>query len=236
MQTELNEGVKHDEEKTKFHLIPDYPLEELAKLYTEGAKKYEDWNWKKGMKWSRVFSALLRHLYAWRRGIRYDDETSREHLSAVMWACCTLMEYERLGLGEDDRPCKQDLTPEYVAGLFDSDGYITYKDVGVTQTRKEIIEALQQIWGGSIYERKMKKSLHKTAYEWHCPAENIIDLLTTIIPYLMLKRRQAELVCEYRTTIPTEGNHPAKAGTPEEIKQYREQIKEELSALNKRGT
>jgi hypothetical protein len=38
------EGLKFDEGKLRFDLIPIYPLEELARVYTIGAKKYGDYN------------------------------------------------------------------------------------------------------------------------------------------------------------------------------------------------
>src|SRR3990167_5741686 len=111
-------GTKHDGGKLRWDLIPDPPLEALAYVYTHGADKYQDWNWKRGMKWSRIISALYRHLVAWKRGSRYDQEGSQEHLASVLWCAMTLMEYQRLNIGEDDRPCTADLTPEYIAGLI----------------------------------------------------------------------------------------------------------------------
>ena len=36
----MNEAKKYDDEKTMYDLIPPAPLEELAQVYTKGAKKY----------------------------------------------------------------------------------------------------------------------------------------------------------------------------------------------------
>lgn len=61
-------------------------------------------NWEEGMCWSRVFSALMRHMWAWWSGQDRDEETGFSHLSHA--ACCImfLIAYESRGIGADDRP------------------------------------------------------------------------------------------------------------------------------------
>lgn len=95
-------AVKHDAGKLRFDLIPPHALGELARVYTIGAAKYGDHNWKKGMPWGRVVAALLRHLYAWLRGEDHDPQDGQHHLASVMWCAVTLMEYQRRKVGEDD--------------------------------------------------------------------------------------------------------------------------------------
>lgn len=98
-------AVKHDTDKAQFHLIPVEPLVELGNLYLFGAQKYETDNWKKGMKHSRVFNALLRHLYAWWYEREPSDKETRLHqLASVAWCAFTLMWYDFKEVGEDDRP------------------------------------------------------------------------------------------------------------------------------------
>lgn len=98
------EGTKYDSEKTRLELLPTEALEEIAKVLAFGAKKYNDWNWAKGMSWSRVIGAALRHLFAWGRGESRDVESGLSHLSHC--GCCILflLSYELKGLGTDDRP------------------------------------------------------------------------------------------------------------------------------------
>mgnify|MGYP001614459051 FL=1 len=97
------EGKKNDQDKLRYDLIPAYPLEALAEVYTIGARKYDDNNWRKGLKWGRIVGALLRHLEAWRKGESRDANDGQLHLAAVMWCAATLLEYERTKVGEDDR-------------------------------------------------------------------------------------------------------------------------------------
>jgi hypothetical protein len=61
-------GCKDDQDKTRWDLLPPDALEEIAKVLTFGANKYNDRNWEKGMKWHRPFGALMRHMWAWWRG------------------------------------------------------------------------------------------------------------------------------------------------------------------------
>lgn len=101
---ERTSAVKHDAGKSEFHLIPWRPLAELGNLYAFGATKYAPNNWKKGMKYSRVYNAMLRHLAAWWEGETLDEEHKCHHLASVAWCAFTLMWYDFTGEGEDDRP------------------------------------------------------------------------------------------------------------------------------------
>jgi len=94
---------KHDKGKTRFDLIPPWPLDQVAQVYTFGVKKYAEHNWLKGMRWSRIIGALFRHIYKWLRGESYDEETGLHHLAHAAWQCFALMEYERNNIGVDDR-------------------------------------------------------------------------------------------------------------------------------------
>ena len=96
-------GVKYDQAKPRLDLIPPGPLFELAKVYAFGAEKYTPYNWRKGMKWSRIYGALLRHLMAWWDGEDVDLETGMSHLIHAGWNAITLLCYESERLGTDDR-------------------------------------------------------------------------------------------------------------------------------------
>lgn len=99
----MNEGVKHDQEKNRLELIPPELLFAVGEILTFGARKYADRNWEKGMKWSRVFGALMRHLWSWWKKDDIDAETGKSHLWHA--ACCIafLITYEQRKTGEDDR-------------------------------------------------------------------------------------------------------------------------------------
>lgn len=106
-KVKLTEGKKFDGGKCRLDLLPFDALWEVGNVYTMGASKYGDYNWRGGLKFSRVFSALLRHAFKWFCGERYDKEDGQHHLSSVVWCGLTLLHYdlnkERFG-GFDDRP------------------------------------------------------------------------------------------------------------------------------------
>lgn len=99
----MAKAKKHDMGKLRFDLIPTYPLTELARVYTIGSNKYDDNNWRKGVKWGRVYAALQRHANAFWNGERCDTEDGQEHLASVAWCAFALMEFERTHPGLDDR-------------------------------------------------------------------------------------------------------------------------------------
>jgi hypothetical protein len=92
-------GIKHDSDKTEYCYMSPIFIEVL----TFGAKKYDAHNWRKGFKWSRVISALFRHIYAWVSGVDKDPETGLSHLAHA--ACCImfLVEFEKTHKELDDR-------------------------------------------------------------------------------------------------------------------------------------
>ena len=97
-------GLKHDQGKLRYDLIPPDALEEIAKIYTFGAEKYGDRNWEKGLRWGRVFGAVFRHFIAWAKGEDADEETGLHPLAHAAWGCLTLLAYAKRNIGEDDRP------------------------------------------------------------------------------------------------------------------------------------
>lgn len=98
------EGTKHDQEKVRLDLLPVDVLEGAGKVLTVGVSKYEERNWEKGMKWSRVYRALLSHLWAFWRGEEFDPETQLPHIDHVVTNAMFLARYWRSNREWDDRP------------------------------------------------------------------------------------------------------------------------------------
>ena len=103
-----NEGIKFDSEKLRWDLLPFDALEEVVKVYTYGATKYEDRNWEKGIKYSRIIGALLRHLVARISGKIFNkDDGGVRHTAQIAWNALALLAYELRGMVEfDDMPNK----------------------------------------------------------------------------------------------------------------------------------
>lgn len=100
----LVEGaIKHDQAKPSMQLLPTASLQAIAEVLDFGAKKYAAHNWRKGMDWSRLLGAAMRHLTSFNDGEDKDPESGLSHLAHL--GCCVLflLEYEKKGLGTDDR-------------------------------------------------------------------------------------------------------------------------------------
>ena len=100
----MSEGRKDDQGKLPYHLLPPEVLEEMARVLQFGAGKYGERNYERGMAWSRPFSALMRHMWAWWSGDGRDPETGYSHLSHALCCIAFLIVYERRNIGTDDRP------------------------------------------------------------------------------------------------------------------------------------
>ena len=97
-------GIKHDDGKLPYHLLPFDAIDEVVAVLRHGAKKYGGRNWEGGMDWSRLIGASLRHLSSYSQGQRVDPET---HLYALAHAICNLLfllAYEKRMVGNDDLP------------------------------------------------------------------------------------------------------------------------------------
>jgi len=102
-----NTGTKDDGEKIRTDQAPIGALMGTAQVLTFGAKKYAPRNWEKGIEYSRVYGAALRHLFAWFEGQDLDPETGLSHLHHA--SCCVmfLQSYITRGMTDiDDRPIK----------------------------------------------------------------------------------------------------------------------------------
>lgn len=92
-QTATTGGRKFDGNKLEYGLTPPLALQEMVKVLTFGAQKYERDNWKRVPDSKRrYFDALQRHVWAWKMGEQLDPESGMHHLAHAM--CCLSFLYE----------------------------------------------------------------------------------------------------------------------------------------------
>lgn len=96
-------GVKYDDGKPRFDLLPYDSLEKIAQVFTMGAAKYRDRNWEVGMRHGRVFAALQRHLSAYWQGEDIDPESGLPHLAHAGFGILVLLNYADTCPELDDR-------------------------------------------------------------------------------------------------------------------------------------
>ncbi len=117
------EGVKHDNGKPPLGLLDGYALEQVALVMANGEKKYGRHNWRGGFKYSRLYDAALRHIFAFIDGTDHDPESN---LSPIAHSICMLMFLLRM---QKDRP---DLDDRYLTGYE-----IVLRDRGINFNCKE---------------------------------------------------------------------------------------------------
>jgi len=91
-------GRKYDDGKPRWSLLTRslaMPLLEVVMVLTDGAKKYNDENWKivpdAGVRYE---DAIDRHLNQWKRGETHDTESGYSHLAHVVCNVLFLMWFE----------------------------------------------------------------------------------------------------------------------------------------------
>lgn len=77
-------------------------LDELTKAMEYGIQKYARNNWKKGMEWSRLLDAGMRHGIAILRGEDIDKDSGNTHLAHMLGSIHMLMGNIEMGVGTDD--------------------------------------------------------------------------------------------------------------------------------------
>lgn len=80
-------GIKFDQDKPDYSLVPFAALDEVVKVLTYGAKKYDRHNWQH-VDDIRYQAALMRHFSHYMQGERNDPETGINHLAHL--ACSVL--------------------------------------------------------------------------------------------------------------------------------------------------
>ena len=82
------QGMKLDQGKVQWDLVPFATLEGMARVLMFGAAKYDKHQWRNGMPHTQPFEALLRHLFAWQAGEDIDSDSLLPHLDHAL---CELM-------------------------------------------------------------------------------------------------------------------------------------------------
>jgi hypothetical protein len=149
------------------------------------------------------------------------------------------------------------LTAAYVAGYLDGEGCfsIWYKKresirkkgrifecvIRVGCTDKPIIDWLQSSFGGSTSTMsKPGVGFHRSqAWQWALRSKPVMrDFIKHVLPYLRVKKREAQIMLEYLDTFKEE-NYISAGGKGNRMKDWvfekRTKLWQELSSLNKKG-
>lgn len=95
-------GLRLNDGKIRFDLIPPDVMLEIAKVFTHGAHKYAARNWERGMDWSICRGSKERHWNSRLRGEKFDRESKLRHLAHDIVNTMFLLAYELRGLDDLD--------------------------------------------------------------------------------------------------------------------------------------
>lgn len=99
----MSEGKRYNSGKVRYDLLPNFAINQMACVLSEGAKKYAERNWELGMEWSKCIASLKRHIEKFESGQDYDEETGLLHIAHAMTNCAFLTEYYKIYPQGDNR-------------------------------------------------------------------------------------------------------------------------------------
>ena len=133
-------------------------------------------------------------------------------------------------------------TEAYAAGMLDGEGCI-YISPGTThqhqlsvvfsQTDSRSLEFLAYRYGGRVRPGKVT-SAGRPTYQWHLTGKSAMDFLSSVRPYLIIKEEQADIAARWPTWKGWgAGSRGAPRHLPQEIRDDRENLRQELLALRR---
>lgn len=98
-----SEAKKFDGNKPDLSLLPKVALEEEARAFMLGVRKYGRYNYANGLETSRLIAACLRHIVAFQDGEDTDPESGASHLGHARACLAMLLHSKELGTLIDNR-------------------------------------------------------------------------------------------------------------------------------------
>ena len=131
----------------------------------------------------------------------------------------------------------------YVAGIIDGEGWICIKNtktsasvkVGVGNTNEWLICWLQFSFGGSVCVKKKWIANQKQQWGWDLSTRQASEFLKLILPYLRIKRPQAELALKFQARRKYRGGGTNARRMTEEERALDQSDKILMHKYNKRG-
>ena len=132
----------------------------------------------------------------------------------------------------------------YIAGLFDGEGCIRINknsaqhryyslNVSVKMSWQWMPEFLRCGFGGSVYKYKMDKYYPnaKDQWCWNIRGQQAVEFLETVMPYLKLKRAEAELALLFQSKKLSKADYLGKTHKGKRIRTDEELAIEEVQFL-----
>ena len=132
----------------------------------------------------------------------------------------------------------KEISLDYIAGLFDGEGYITVNKnkksfvpvVGIKMNGFNLLKNIHTQFGGYFYQRK--NYINRPLTEWTLRgALQVSNFLTQIEPFLIIKKEQAQLCLELCSTFSirkSNGDWVKKIKLNKDIIDLREKFKKQI--------
>jgi len=145
------------------------------------------------------------------------------------------------------------LTDQYIAGFIDGEGYLSilklrrksarggiwYQPcIKISQREKdsEILCLIHARYKGTINKRRVYTDNSLPSITLDIKNRKVIkEMLTNILPYLVVKKKQAELLLEFLALPQVKTRRPEKLFTIDDLKEKQSQLYEVARKLNQRG-
>lgn len=135
----------------------------------------------------------------------------------------------------------------YIAGLIDGEGTVSlFKSdpkhnrgshtlqISIVNTYKPVLDWVKLHLGGYITTRSRKNVKWRTAYQWKLYHRQASGALRRMLPYLIIKKRQARLAIRFSKRL-SRGRFLGNVGLPKYEIRIRESIADEIRLTNRRG-
>jgi len=133
----------------------------------------------------------------------------------------------------------------YIAGIIDGEGFITIRCdrkandkhslyVGVGNTERWLLEWLRANFGGKLVTSH-KPEGYKDFFQWAIVSRSAGNFLELVLPYLRLKKGQAELALQFQEKKYNEATGKRRGSRTSDEIIYEKACQVLMSALNKRG-
>lgn len=137
----------------------------------------------------------------------------------------------------------------YMAGFIDGEGCLSIvraqprgrtRSIGhrpmviVANTNVASFDIFVKYYGSKRSPSK-KKPNHKIRWVWTCPAGKIYHLLKDVYPYLILKKKQAEIILDFLESTNNHRGHRWGTLLPEGELAKREVFCQQIQELNRKG-
>ena len=127
--------------------------------------------------------------------------------------------HELTAIPNKESKLKRELQVAYMAGVLDSDGWVTiHKNVktkhcpvysprmGLNQVEPQAIELAFSLFGGKVGKVNYDKDSYnrfsrKPMFTWTIGSDGLIEAVSELIPFLRIKKKQAELVLSLQMNI-----------------------------------